>query len=64
MTDNITSPADPNNTPTGIANDINVLIGKSLRVLKPGQMGDMMFNPFRVTIHVDANNMITAVNFG
>jgi len=43
---------------------LDSLVGKLLRVLGPGDVGDMMVNENRLTIHVDANRRITHIRVG
>lgn len=44
--------------------DLAGLVGKSLRVVKPGQPVTMDFSPDRLTLEVDDANRIVSARFG
>ena len=46
------------------ANSSNDLIGKKLRVVKPGDIIDQMMDPNRVTITLDAKGLVSKVEIG
>ena len=40
------------------------MIGKSLRVIRPGEMVTMEYNPERLTMEVDGDDRIIAIRIG
>ena len=41
-----------------------LMVGKTIRVLGPGDVGDMMIGPNRITVLTDQHQTVTSARFG
>lgn len=55
-------PASTPNTPEAILSAL--LVGKTLRVLEPGERQDFVRHPNRATVRVDEKNVVGSAFFG